>query len=264
MTESHGPPPPPLSRRKHYPKPTITVAEKPTPLTVSYIVEKNRYDLPNFVEHLGEYFEELPSIRKSTSTRKAPDFLHVWQRIKFTNPNIQLDSAANFFDTAIASPPRSSSAKSAVTVEQASGVCRGPRLLPARYDPILVHDYDANPEVKFGIQMFKVGILKLIFAIPPDTLAAARVKDPGLLAYVEWLKVDEGKDEASGMYGVSRVRNFESHEIIEVGTIHRPCHLIPDFGEVCDTRLTAETVLYKHNKFWLNNYIDALAFQELY
>lgn len=144
-------PPPPLLRNRHT-KPTITVALVPKSLKVSYIVHKDNYDLPDFQRHLAAYFDNLQAdnLQADAAQRSriaAPKSLDVWQRIKFTNPNPQLDSAVDFVDVAVAAPPRKASNKAVNTLNNENA-----RMLPAQYDPILVHNYAVDADKAYGVQ----------------------------------------------------------------------------------------------------------------
>lgn len=91
------------------------------------------------------------------------------------------------------------------------------------------------------------------------------VTDPSPLAYVEWFDISPEKDEASGMYAVTRpARRFIRHEIVPLNLVQRSCHLIPQFGKEVRLDWSSDTTLLKQRMFWLNNYSDNLAFQTLY
>lgn len=274
----------PLSlRQKPRGKKTITVALHPHSL---YLVEPTPpvqgntdsittlYELPNFKRDLETYLKSLIPT-DSPLTYTLPTKVDVWQRIRFTNPNTQFDTAADHESTAVAAPPR-------MTAKRRKDENAEP--LPARYDSILVHNFDRslNRENAFGVKcesfqrsrclqfvltlfsVFKIGILKVIFELPPSTLPTS-LPAPGILAYVEWLRVADAPHEPSGMYAVHRPsRAYESHEVISASLIHSSCHLIPDFGNRFNRTVDSITALQTERVFWLNNYYNAEAFQKLY
>ncbi|KZS88776.1 hypothetical protein SISNIDRAFT_489810 [Sistotremastrum niveocremeum HHB9708] len=186
---------------------------------------------------------------KSEKVQSQPDFQTLLKRAIFVG-----SLTPDFVDVAIARP-RSNPLNDTGT--------------PARFDPVLVRKPDVEDAKAFGIDLYNIGVLKLIFAIPPDLLQhptlSLAVDDPGTLAYVEWLDIEPDKDEASGMYRITRpARRFIRHEIIELSSISRTCHLIPEFGSRVPRSWSFDTAMLKQRAFWLNNYSDNLAFQTLY
>lgn len=116
----------------------------------------------------------------------------------------------------------------------------------------------------------RVARLKVVFKIPKAMEAVTfgeNITPPEHLAYVEWFTRPRTCDTNSGMYQISysRMANGERESsIIEVSTIARTAHLLPNFGHKANTRWTSETVLDDCDRFMIGNRNDQLAFQTLY
>ncbi|KZS87558.1 hypothetical protein SISNIDRAFT_419416, partial [Sistotremastrum niveocremeum HHB9708] len=218
------------------------------------------HDIPTFPADLETFFKALqPSLPRPTTRSVAPTLvptpqqLAVYKRVKFISADLQMDSAKDIVDVANATPCKPATSRSAE--------------VPARYDSVLV-DVDDVGEDAFGVALYRVAIIKLIFSIPTAARqhpsSSVRVPDPGELAYVEWLDIAKSKHEPSGMFAVTRARRNIRHEVILLSRVRRTCHLIPQFGDDTPRGMNYKTVLLKQNSFWLNNYIDNLSFQTLY
>ncbi|KAG2160171.1 uncharacterized protein EDB93DRAFT_1237363 [Suillus bovinus] len=138
--------------------------------------------------------------------------------------------------------------------------------LACRSDTALVSLGPNTDIVSAGIQGFRVGQVRVIFALPPKSLlllVPPTVQVPKHLAYIEWFTpFSSAPDRRHGLYELSR--SFRGGEklasIVPLANIVRSVHLIPSFGAVVPREWTSDTVLDDCNDFWLNSYLDRYTF----
>ncbi|KAG1810188.1 uncharacterized protein HD556DRAFT_1428325 [Suillus plorans] len=127
--------------------------------------------------------------------------------------------------------------------------------LARRSDTALVSLGPNTDIVSAGIQGFRVGQVRVIFALPPKSLPLLlppTVQVPKHLAYIEWFTpFSSAPDRRHGLYELS---------IVPLANIVRSVHLIPSFGAVVPQEWTSDTVLDDCNDFWLNSYLDRYTF----
>jgi hypothetical protein len=90
------------------------------------------------------------------------------------------------------------------------------------------------------------------------------VHTKGDFAYVQWFTGSNQPEADSGMFVVSKT---DRYEVIQLQSIERAVHLIPDFGnEVGATRRLPQGVksLDHYDRFVINNHIDVEAYKEIY
>ncbi|KZS87562.1 hypothetical protein SISNIDRAFT_490917 [Sistotremastrum niveocremeum HHB9708] len=152
------------------------------------------HDIPTFPADLETFFKaQQPPLPRPTTRSVAPTLvptpqqLAVYKRVKFISADLQMDSAKDIVDVANATPCKPATSRSAE--------------VPARYDSVLVDVEDVSEDA-FGVALYRVAIIKLIFSIPTTARqhpsSSVRVPDPGELAYVEWLDIAKSKHEPSG------------------------------------------------------------------
>jgi hypothetical protein len=76
------------------------------------------------------------------------------------------------------------------------------------------------------------------------------------VAFVQLFRTNPLPDKCTGMF---RVRKLEEFSVVEIVTMERGVHLIPDYGRTMATELAtvrSPMALDVYTDFWLNNHID--------
>jgi hypothetical protein len=84
------------------------------------------------------------------------------------------------------------------------------------------------------------------------------------LAFVQWFRCSRQPEEDTGMFLVTKMEEFE---VIELSTIERSIHLIPQFGNIGTTRRAQRGKaqgLDVYTKFTINNQVDLDTFNLIY
>ncbi|KZT05795.1 uncharacterized protein LAESUDRAFT_737368 [Laetiporus sulphureus 93-53] len=121
--------------------------------------------------------------------------------------------------------------------------------IPAHFDTVLiVLDRETYHECE-GLQAAQVC---LIFSVPQHLACTNDV-----LAYIYWFRPFRAKHAESGYYVTEH-----STGIINVNSISRSCHLIPEFRDgPVDPAWTPSDMLSRHVQFHLNSHIDFFMFE---
>ncbi|KAH9953413.1 hypothetical protein BC827DRAFT_1282164 [Russula dissimulans] len=135
------------------------------------------------------------------------------------------------------------------------------RLIPARFDTVLVHGQQRNSiHEKKGHRIAQVCV---VFQIPKKVIStvflSSTVSLPEHLAYVNWFSyVSRTRDSNHGMYGVSRLMQNSQRQasIIPVDSIFSSVHLIPRFGQNSLQESNSFTVLENCHNFYVNPFSD--------
>ncbi|KAG2148849.1 hypothetical protein DEU56DRAFT_753087 [Suillus clintonianus] len=142
----------------------------------------------------------------------------------------------------------------------------GTHPLARRSDTALVSLSPDTDAVSAGIQGFRVGQVRAVFALPAKSiplLFPPTVEVPNHLAYIEWFTPFlSAPDRHHGLHKL--LRSMDGGEkvasVVPLANIVRSVHLILNFGAVVPREWTSNTVLDDCNSFWLNSYLDRYTF----
>ncbi|KAF8840735.1 hypothetical protein BDN67DRAFT_902984 [Paxillus ammoniavirescens] len=140
------------------------------------------------------------------------------------------------------------------------------RAVPGRFDTALVNLGEGG---ETGVEGYRVGQVRVIFAIPPTArnLMFGATEVPLHLVYVEWFSPFPASPERNhGMYKISRsmVDNGRLASIVPVSNIRRLIHLIPKFGAIAPRDWTSSNVLECCSTFYVNCFSDHHAYSTIF
>ncbi|KZT03690.1 uncharacterized protein LAESUDRAFT_787275 [Laetiporus sulphureus 93-53] len=131
--------------------------------------------------------------------------------------------------------------------------------VPAHFDTaLIIRDCEAYSK-HGGLSGLQAAQVRVIFRMPQHL---ARTND--VLAYVQWFRPFRAKHAESGYYVTEHsTRNNRRHSaIVNVDSILRSCHLIPEFGgDPVNPTWTPSDVLDKPITYHLNSHIDFFMFE---
>ncbi|KAF7795494.1 hypothetical protein EIP86_006656 [Pleurotus ostreatoroseus] len=244
----------------------ITIAKKPSVRNVSIPELEKLYGATRFTQALQTFISQLRegqpryiARRHDRNINLLVNRVHTWHVVKFDSVDVQVGTNTIHHIARCQGIPKA---------QFEDGLIEGEGLgRLARHDVVLVNDTGAEA---VGIKGLRVARLRVIFKIPEGMEAVVfgeGVQPPEHLAYVEWFTRPRKCDPDTGMYPItySRMASGERESsIIDVSTIVRTCHLLPNFGKKVNIRWTSATVLDDCDRFMIGNRNDQLAYQTLY
>lgn len=111
--------------------------------------------------------------------------------------------------------------------------------------------------LRFSSEGLSIAQVRVVFRLPEDF---GSFSEP--LAYVQWFTALGSIAPDIGMHQVSHSTRMHRRRasIIPIAQIQRTIHLIPKFGREVNSDWTAENVLEKCEKFYVNPYFRHLDF----
>ena len=109
---------------------------------------------------------------------------------------------------------------------------------------------------------YRIAQVRVVFELPDRVISevfSEHITPPKYLAYVEWFSpLPPRPDPKHGMYRVSRLieNGHRAASVIDLKSIVRSVHLIPQFGPVKPREWNSFTVLDLCNKFYINPFAD--------
>ncbi|KAI0037300.1 hypothetical protein FA95DRAFT_1507106, partial [Auriscalpium vulgare] len=238
---------------------TISIAKKPNSARVPFTVLSRSHHAPDFPSALQQYIGSISKTAERPRRRGQHSFedlvlpfkiVDVWHRIKFSLPNLQLDTSPSFNNTVIAQPSSSTASE--------------------RFDTVLVDERGEAGDA--GVAGLRVGRIRVIFCIPPDIELAFRkahglLQPIGTLVYIEWFTRFDGKDINTNMYPISKLSDRSTGpraSVLSVSALRRGVQLVPKFDHRANRTWTAQNVLDKCDSFFVNNFTDHHAYQSIW
>ena len=132
-----------------------------------------------------------------------------------------------------------------------------------------VSPYFIHTEIWIQTNLFsgyRIAQVRVVFELPNQAISEVfRSLDtpPKHLAYVEWFTpIPATPDPKHGMYRVSRLteNGRRSASIIQVESIVRSIHLIPQFGPVMPQEWNSFTVMEFCNTFYINPFSNVQSY----
>jgi len=259
------------------PRPPVSTAIEPTSRNVSFATLSSDHGAVSFVPALQTFIAQHRDPAQHRYTLRHTDInveipfsgVDVWHRVKFLVPNLQVDDEPDTLHSAHVAPAHLS----------ANG-----KLLPARFDTVLINDDDADVtgmdggfaiivaigRVHLSLTLgLRVGQVRVIFRLPRHfecQLVRDGIKSPGHLAYIEWFSCPGQKDKANRMFPITRSKKGLVREaaIVQIDVLCRPCQLFPRFGARADRAWTSQNVLDRCTHFFLSNWLDHHTYQTVW
>ena len=129
--------------------------------------------------------------------------------------------------------------------------------IEARHDTVLIN-YDRAEDETETMAGRRIARLWSLFTV--------NILESPSLALVQWFDVKKEPERVTNMYVVTK---SDRYEVIELSTIERGVHLIPDFGRIGTTQSPLEgdnrpRGLDAYDRFVLNNYTDLDAYNSYF